>query len=529
MFRLNPAVRGGLAGVVWLLTVCLFCGVTAQPARAAANPVTPAECVAQLVFNPASGGFLTSDNPFIASQSPINCYAWQMFIAMNWPVNPGWPATASLAGEPDTGTALAQWGVPASPTQPLGTTPVWASYKDANDIFLPGAATPTAWGVQSPSPAGCQSANALRAVRVDARKFMTATSERSVNAIHRFNLSSSTLAVEDTPDPTMEASGGWLTDQSGNLVYFERKVGKAEFDYIVDNQLYDAADQLRVANNTDGQHPKGLSLPAGAHFRTVPTQPVAQEQLGAFEIKAAWRILTGKTSLYSRYLTTVSWVQRPDTGQCSQEVVGLVGMHIIHKTESFPDFVWSTFEHVDNVPDGQPTPPGGFTFNNPACTTCAVNQPRIQCPASGDGPCTDLFPRSEPVQVSRTSPLDSTMSDLNQAVQKAIAAKTAGKSVFQYYKLINVLWDGSPNPPIPEPGPGAVTPLVYGTFNTEGSVPAANTTLETYIQQDSCDACHKYASIAGSNTLASDFSFLFENADTAKSPALMKQLRGLKP
>ncbi|MDP1051823.1 hypothetical protein, partial [Klebsiella quasipneumoniae] len=78
----------------------------------------------------------------------------------------------------------------------------------------------------------------LKAFSSGARKFITATSESAINRAHRFHLSSGTQVT--LPDSIMEASGGWLTDQAGNLVFFERKVGKAEFDYIVDNGLYDA-------------------------------------------------------------------------------------------------------------------------------------------------------------------------------------------------------------------------------------------------------------------------------------------------
>lgn len=520
MFSLTFVQRSGRAGLLSVLITMLSWGLSANDSHAAANPQTPAQCVQQLVFDPTSGSFLTSDNPFLLSQKTLNCYAWQMFIAMNWPVNPGWPTNPTLAGEPDTHSPVSQFGVPDTASQPMSIAPLWASYKDANDIFLPGAVTPSAWGVQAQAPVGCQAKGALQSMRVGARKFLIATSESAVSSKHRFHLSSSTPS--NTPDPTLEATGGWLTDQSGKLVFFERKVGKAEFDYIVSNSLYDAADQLRVAQNLDGKSPQGLSLPAGAHFRSPPAQPVPQEQLGAFELKAAWRILTGKPQLYPRYLTSVTWVQRPDTGECTQEVVGLVGLHIIHKTESLLDFVWTTFEHVDNVPDGGAAPAAGYTFNNPACqgSDCTPNQERITCNASG---CVDNFPRSTPVQVTRENPLSDYMNALNSAVQASIAERTGGQSVFQYYKLVNVLWDGSPTAPIPEPGANATVPLVYGTFNSEGNIPAANTTLETYIQNVSCDGCHKNAKVAGSRTLASDFSFLFESADSAKNPALVRK------
>ncbi|MDH4550474.1 hypothetical protein [Pseudomonas sp. BN607] len=512
-----------------LLSGILLCLQTLQPAAAA--PLSDADaCVQQqLVFNPASGGFLPVNNFNATSQAFMNCFGWQLFIALNWPVNPGWPGTPSLAGEPDRQSTLAQFGVPTTAGEPMSVAPVWASYKDANDIFLPGAPAPTGWGVQTLVPSSCNSQSSLKALKVGARKFMNATSEGAINALHGFHLSTGTLA--SIPDPVMEASGGWLTDQSGNLVFFERKVGKAEFDYIVDHGLYDAANQLKVAQT------EGLSLPIGEAMRELPPSPVPQEQLGAIELKAAWRVLTGKPELFGRYLTTVAWLKRPDTLACTQEVVGLVGLHIINKTQASPNFIWTTFEQVDNVPEPaqvppQQTPPGGFAFNNPECGTgpeCKPNVARIQCKQHHpDSDCTDLFPRDQPVQTTREYPVPSALQALNSAVQANFAQQTQGQSVFQYYKLINVLWTLAPNPPSPEPGANAQVPLSYGPFISEGPVPVANTTMETYVQGDDCNQCHQYATIAGSPSLASDFSFLFNTASSASQKSLIKRVKAFE-
>lgn len=490
----------------------------------------------QLVFDPNSGGFLPVNNFNTTGQSFMNCFGWQLFIALNWPVDPGWPANAALAGEPNRKISMAQFGVPQVAGQPMTTAPVWASFKDANDIFLPGARPPTGWGVQTLVPSNCSSEGSLKALSVGARKFMNATSESATNAKHRFHLSSGTLA--STPDPIMEAAGGWLTDQTGNLVYFERKVGKAEFDYIVKYGLYDAANQMVVAQNSDGNHPAGLSLPAGELMRSMPAQPLPQEQLGALELKAAWRILTGKPQLYGRYLTTVAWLKNPATLQCTQQVVGLVGLHIINKTQSSPNFIWTTFEQVDNVQEpgqvpAQQAPPDGFTFYNPNCTggpdVCTPNVARIQCQQHNpDRECTEPYPRNQPVQTTREHPLPSDMQALNGAVQASFAQQTNGQSVFQYYKLVNVLWITAPTAPDPEPGAGAKVPLSYGAFISDSNVPVANTTMETYVQSMNCNVCHQQATIAGSSSLASDFSFLFNNADSAKQKSLIKRVNAFE-
>lgn len=271
----------------------------------------------------------------------------------------------------------------------------------------------------------------------------------------------------------------------------------------------------------------------------MPKTPLPQDQLGALELKAAWRILTGQPQLYGRYLTTVAWLKDPATLQCNQQVVGLVGLHIINKTQSSPNFIWTTFEQVDNVPEpgqvpAQQPPVEGFTFNNPDCTggpdVCTPNVARIQCQQHNpDRQCTEPYPRDQPVQTTRVNPVPSQMQALNAAVQASFAQQTQGQSVFQYYKLINVLWITSPTPPnIPEPGPKATVPLSYGAFISQDNVPVANTTMETYVQGKECNVCHQNATIAGSTTLASDFSFLFNNADSATQKGLIKRVQAFE-
>ncbi|MFP8967783.1 hypothetical protein ACKC9G_14465 [Pokkaliibacter sp. CJK22405] len=525
----SPARWLTLACSVLMSTSVWVFSANAQAATTNAAPTSTNSCVAQLVTDPDSGLFITSDTPYLSTQADVNCYAWQMFIGMNWPVDPAWPAKKDLAGEPDRKATFSQWGVPADPSKPLNTASVWGSYKSASTIFLPDAKEPEDWGVTTPKPASCPSSGTVLVPRV--------LSAISKSGHHQKNHSTPESFTTDLGDKIMEATGGWLTDQAGNLVYFEQKVGKAEFDYIKKHKLYDA-DQQKVVATDARQYPAGINLPTGKalNLRNPPSTPQHQDELGSFELKAAWRILTGNTGLYHRYVTSSAWVYNPITDHCTEQVVGLVGLHIIHKTERFPDFVWATFEQVDNVPDSAAattttadntgTSPQGFSFNNPDCAKtgedCTPNQARIDCQ---DGKCKALYPLNAKVQVTRVNPIAPSINDLNTAVQQWIGSATANQSVFQYYQLVNVLWDGSPNLPAHAPGSGATIPLAYGSFESTNSIPVANTTLETYAQEDSCNSCHQKATIAGSDTLASDFSFLLRQASSPAKGTTQKETR----
>ncbi|QTF90885.1 hypothetical protein, partial [Halomonas sp. BM-2019] len=419
-----------------------------------------------------------------------------------------WPGDPDRAGEPDRGVAAADWGLPVDPRGDDNRPRVWETFKPAQAIFLPGGATPDAWGVLPDPPATCNGAAAL-------------ASDRRLGS-HAKLPGAATLARLDAsvihPDETDEAVGGWLTDQAGELVWYERLVSRAEFAYIADNRLYRAARQLVVANNADDQHPHGLSLPSGQ----APGDDIQPWQArGAMEIKAAWRNLDDHPELWPRYRVAQAWLSDPETGACEQAVMGLVGFHFILKSEHFPNFLWATFEHIDNVPTAGAGygHPHGYSFYDPQCASaepsrdCTPNQPRVSCDASGH--CTPLYPRSEPVQVTRQYPItatdDAPTMQLNLAMQDQIAQATDSRSVFQYYQLVNTQWAQSPVPPYT--APGNTVPLKVASMTSGGNQPVANVTLETYVQDKNCTDCHANATIAPGQGLASDFSFLFSLAE----------------
>jgi hypothetical protein len=183
--------------------------------------------------------------------------------------------------------------------------------------------------------------------------------------------------------------------------------------------------------------------------------------------------------------------------ECTGPVpIGLVGLHIVQKTTDFPDQIWSTFEHVDNVPDDPATAPPGkrWSFFDPASTAKPNTKPK--CPTPGMSPC-DWQPASShttaltgPTQVARLNKISNSqnqpaLTQINDAVRAALI-KVNPSSVWQFYRLVEAQW---------RHGAG---------FFPSG--PVANVTMETYKQPDSCMACHEGATAVDDITKA-DFTF----------------------
>jgi hypothetical protein len=510
-----------------LSVLSMSTGQAAPPPSAA--PLKPSfGCISVPTFNPNSPAFLAGDTPSAApEQADVNCFAWQNFVALNWPVDPAWPASPAQAGQPDRNATAQTWGTPQNPNSGNLTSTAWQTFKPVQDIFLPGGKAPTGWGVVPAAPSSCLKAKGPLLGGVRPTRVLRSISK--IPLANRPLLRASLLGAAASdgfgPDLINQAAGGWLTDQQGNLVWYERSVNQAEFQYLLQpdkvaaDALYTATGQSTVATNSNGQHPNGLTFPPG-----LPNSGSIQpwNQLGATEIKAAWRILTNQPQLWPRYLLSQAYLVDPDTGACQTAVLGLVGLHIIRNTTSFPNFYWSTFEHIDNAPQlsaSYPDPythPFGYSFYNPNCTVnCTPNVTRI------DSHGKPLYPKKQPVQVTRSFPIPVNTARLNLAMQAAISAQNP-QSVFQYYQLVNVQWDQSPQPPITQPN--QKTPLRTSSMTSDGpNTPVANTTLETYVQSKSCVVCHSNAAIAGGSGLASDFSFIFLDTKTSLGRLLREQ------
>lgn len=294
--------------------------------------------------------------------------------------------------------------------------------------------------------------------------------------------------VMNVPASIKQATGEPLIDKNLNFALYEICLNPDEVEYIINDSL----------TTLEGQQKKTINFPAGS----------AKGKVGAMEIKATWKILAGNddtSKFYHRNAVIYVPANQSASGKALYitETVGLVAMHIIHKTTKFPFWVWSTFEHIGNAPEqvnvGQK---GNYSFYNPACSSCTENTP-VEEPKGGYiWQTTKPYAKAYAVdnqygtQAVRLDPVYAPTEAVNKVWQKAL--RNAG-SVFANYRLIGSQWSTVADTP------------PFDTIAAPDTL--ANITLETFIQNSSCTmTCHKFAKDAAGNN--ADFSFILGYAKT---------------
>lgn len=379
-------------------------------------------------------------------------------------------------------------------------TTTWEVWPNEGDVFLPGGAEPPEWMAGAPPPPN-------RVPPVCEGKGRAG--DRVLAQIGK-----QPILVEASLEPF---ESGPLIDVHGRYARFGITVNQPMYQYIRDNGLYSQAGQLAFADS-GGR----VTFPCGCDADPTGKSCPAAGQQGAIMVKAAWKVLdTAAGDDPSRFHTVEALVVTPPVGDasetCERQLLGLVGLHIVTKTQAEPQWIWSTFEQVDNVPTrGAEEAAGRYNFFIPGCDDCnAVNEPPPQPWDPHDQP---VRANSGKSQVVRQIPISAATGEMNAAVQPLLAG-----TVWQHYELISTQWPTDAN--------GAATTAPSAANNwcsplnpvDESGAPApaflGNTTLETYIQgtvpqaSSSCMNCHLNATLAVGQASFSDFTFLLERAN----------------
>jgi hypothetical protein len=298
-----------------------------------------------------------------------------------------------------------------------------------------------------------------------------------------------------TARDTVLSVGGVLIDQNGRFSRHETRLNEDVYNYLVTNNLWNKA----------GQRDARIDMPTGPKDLLCDGQCCGST--GAIMVKASWKVL-GANDDKSRFYT----LQAHLLDAAQPALLGMVGLHIAHKTPSQKKWIWASFEHVDNVTK---------LFNNPRCPQTPVYNPNAPvpctqtcCPPNSQtaarDPKTNAYvelspagePLNRPTQVTRVLRISNTL--VNKQFQSLLKG-----SVWEHYELVSTQWVDHQGNTTPE-------------F-------AANTTLETFDQgpnppthgklpykpfsphvSSSCMKCHATAKNSAGGS--ADFSFILGTA-----------------
>ena len=463
------ARRVAAIGVALLVLACRQ--ETAAPEKPA--PASTSSVAAGITITP----ILPEDIPGGAPNADLRTaaqFAWQQFIALNWPARNG----GAVRGHPDERALF---------TDRPGVPLVWETFRSKVEIYPPG-------GSDTITPHG----------------YAKGAPEYGWNEAPQYpyfdTYNNMPIAIAPCGEPSPRAA--WInldeisqvgfdhmfagiapgTSGDDKLIRFTAKANEHHYRYVAGNQYWYASVPYTTATgNFTRAVSTGQFLP-GTNYVLFPVQ--------SMEAKAAFRRLTRKERDSGRFhITRVRYYEKSSAGDpCyREEDWGLLALHIIQKTPTAPAYTWATFEQADNLQtetgrsiedaDGKIVVPGlpadtpalayqdGVYKDNPQETPCVsiAGQTTPPCVASRnatdsppfcadpgarlyyseilydakDQPTNNRIPVGGNICVTgRAHPIPDTIIGVNQEAHTAISGyeKQHGlrPSPWNYYKLVNV-------------------------------------------------------------------------------------------
>ncbi|MES1262291.1 MAG: hypothetical protein ABUS49_11195 [Acidobacteriota bacterium] len=260
---------------------------------------------------------------------------------------------------------------------------------------------------------------------------------------------------------------GPLVAQNGRYIRYMTAYNDIAYRHIVGNQWY-----LR-------SHLPEVPVPR-------PPVPPVQFPNGSVVVKSAWVEMAGfSEARQRRFYTRTALVRDPNTGKCAAATVGLVGLHIVQKTPSRPQWIWSSFEQVDSVPPAEPGSPGTFTLHDGTDTPMPESNPLPLVPLAKQP--------AKPFNVVRSAkaPIHPNTVETNRTYRNLLKG-----TVWQNYQLAVTQWPLAPgDQSIPVAASQAGD--IFQTFPGEGATSAfSNISMETFHQSrpaQGCMNCHNRA------------------------------------
>ena len=422
-------------------------------------------------------------------QRGFDFYSWRTFIALNSPAD----GTPIERAQPDMRTRWEDMD----------------NFKQLLDVMLPANLQPPKW----PTDRAGMQAERERLTPEECRALHKQMPDRTIVKM-----------IEESFNEPFKT--GPLIDQQGHYAIFDILMNRQMFDYIMQHNLNTKAGQMSAANSA-----LLVDFPPGQNSDTT---------FGAFMLKVSWKILTPEEKAAKTFHMVDALVLMPPeddpqaTRPCLPQTLGLIGFHAVHKTVGRPQWIWTSFEHVKNVPDKDEVAAnkldGPYNFFSVSCKAdCPAQNATPPRPWDPDPALQLKFRKDDSFksQIVRQTPLTNAAKNMNKIFQSMLQ-----NSVWKNYMLISTQWPSafactslhSQNAPAPQ------TDFLKQPDMTCSPAPTflANSTLETYSQGDvpiassSCIACHGNAvgfqrsasnpQPGKLNLSQSDFTFMLEKA-----------------
>ncbi|UII31195.1 hypothetical protein LVD17_23160 [Fulvivirga ulvae] len=411
---------------------------------------------------------IPGDLPSDASEEELARFAWNEFFALNWASS--WPDDQKRA-TPNTNWKFAGSG-------PAPNVAVWETYIHRTEL---------------------RPANGKRTRTLTSGKPYYTFINPVDTTTNNVTLSNYWVNL----DEDNEIGSAYVFAYDSTEVLYMAKSNLVEYTYVRDNFPTDSLLKIAVDNGTDPslnylkkvtQEGATCNSDTASHVICLPCGSNTEE--GTIEIKTAWRFLLDGKDDPSRFITkpVVYYTEENGLPTAHSGTMGLIGMHIIRKTQNYPAFIFASWEQLD--------------VRKADMQTIGLDTPVVN-----NMPDPNVDPHQlEPV-VPRNIP--AAIQSVNTEAHNLITSQNPA-SLWQYYQLIGV--QGTP---IDYADRGqddnyfmanyviesdSLLTVFHGSF-----ADPFNTSLQNVVYKGEsynmggCQGCHGQAQIGGT-----DFSFLLD-------------------
>jgi len=286
---------------------------------------------------PSTGGAPT------ASPAEASAFAWQEFIALNWPAGP----QTGQSGQRDTPSSTCRFGDPS----PSCALLVWETLRGKVEIFPGDGNAPT--GFSGSAASNSWGYDALPAYIYGGGAISACDMKQAHDATPWINLDETDQITLDSMYAGVVAPASSPGNSSPQLIRFLAKANRSQYVYVVGN-----SDPNDRNNQWWSQIPATVVSATKTYLKLHQASPPPNSKMmvslpdGTIEMKAGWRPLNPSEISSGRFHTQMVrfYELAPDFSTCYRDAEwGLVSLHIIQKTPSAPYFIYATFEQADNI------------------------------------------------------------------------------------------------------------------------------------------------------------------------------------